>query len=237
MVKILGHLAGFTALVSTPAATAFATVSIPYLFPLPAFFHSAWGESRRAAPSERVKQQQSVTSWFRLQHRVTRTRIKWLQVCQEVSLALRLRPDQSARAAVVLFIVSPGTSGQTPAGKRAPMLSKWPNPNKLSEVSAWARGLWIRRVLVRAQEGQLGRPNATSVASGLRAFLPCQAVCPRLIDFRHCSRPKSFLAADTGLRLERRSGILSTALVLQRTLAPPLTCRCAYQTEDWRTAS
>jgi len=34
------------------------------------------------------------------------------------------------------------------------MLGKWPNPNKLSEMSAWARGLWIRRVRVRAQEGQ-----------------------------------------------------------------------------------
>jgi hypothetical protein len=42
------------------------------------------------------------------------------------------------------------------------MLGKWPNPNNLSEMSAWAGGLWIRRVLVglrppsaRAQEGQL----------------------------------------------------------------------------------
>jgi hypothetical protein len=72
------------------------------------------------------------------------------------------------------------------AGKRAPMLGKWPIPNKLSKMSAQAGGLWIRRVLVRAQEGQLGRPNATSVASGLRASQPCRAVCPRLFDFRHC---------------------------------------------------
>jgi hypothetical protein len=35
------------------------------------------------------------------------------------------------------------------------MLRKWPFPNKLSEMFAWATGLWIRRVLVRAQEGQL----------------------------------------------------------------------------------
>jgi hypothetical protein len=55
-------------------------------------------------------------------------------------------------------VVSPGASGQTPAGKRAPMLGKWPFPNKLSEMPAWARGLWIRRVLVRAQEGQLESP-------------------------------------------------------------------------------
>jgi hypothetical protein len=40
------------------------------------------------------------------------------------------------------------------AGKRAPMLGKWPIPNKLSKMSAQAGGLWIRRVLVRAQEGQ-----------------------------------------------------------------------------------
>ena len=38
------------------------------------------------------------------------------------------------------------------------MLGKWPFPNKLSEMSAWAIGLWIRRVLVRAQEGQLKGP-------------------------------------------------------------------------------
>jgi hypothetical protein len=40
------------------------------------------------------------------------------------------------------------------------MLGKWPNPGKLSEMSAWARGLWIRRVLVRAEEGQLGSLEA-----------------------------------------------------------------------------
>ncbi len=39
------------------------------------------------------------------------------------------------------------------------MLGKWPFPNKLSEMSAWAIGLWIRRVLVRAQEGQLKAPH------------------------------------------------------------------------------
>ena len=35
------------------------------------------------------------------------------------------------------------------------MLGKWPFPNKLSGKVAPAGGLWIRRVLVRAQEGQL----------------------------------------------------------------------------------
>jgi hypothetical protein len=66
-----------------------------------------------------------------------------------------------------LAVVSPGISGQTTAGMRAPMLEKWPNPNRLSEKSAWAGGLWIRRrVLVhlrwpwaRAQEGQLEGPT------------------------------------------------------------------------------
>ena len=38
------------------------------------------------------------------------------------------------------------------------MLWEWPIPNKLSEMFAWAKGLWIRRVLVRAQEGQLEGP-------------------------------------------------------------------------------
>jgi hypothetical protein len=33
----------------------------------------------------------------------------------------------------------------------------------LSEMSAWARGLWIRRVLVRAQEGQLEAPHQTNL--------------------------------------------------------------------------
>ncbi|HJR16729.1 MAG TPA: hypothetical protein VJ808_07735 [Gemmatimonadales bacterium] len=37
------------------------------------------------------------------------------------------------------------------------MLGKWPIRNKLSEMPAWAGGLWIRRVLVRAQEGNARR--------------------------------------------------------------------------------
>jgi hypothetical protein len=50
------------------------------------------------------------------------------------------------------------------------MLGKWPFPNKLSETPAWARGLWIRRVLVRAQEGQLEAPHQT-VGCGAFAVL------------------------------------------------------------------
>jgi hypothetical protein len=63
---------------------------------------------------------------------------------------------QSARSRS-FAVVSAGTSGQTTAGQRAPMLGKWPFPNRLSETSAWARGLWIRRVLVRARRGNLRR--------------------------------------------------------------------------------
>jgi len=35
------------------------------------------------------------------------------------------------------------------------MLRKWPLPNTLSEPPAQAKGLWIRRVLVRAQANPL----------------------------------------------------------------------------------
>ena len=45
------------------------------------------------------------------------------------------------------------------------MLGKWPFPNRLSAMPAWAKGLWIRRVLVRAQEGQ-SSPATTSVVPG-----------------------------------------------------------------------
>ena len=73
-----------------------------------------------------------------------------------------------------LAVVSPGTSGQTTAGKRAPMLGKWPNPNRLSEMFAWAGGLWIRRVLVppsglrSSPGGATGKPCKPI---GLRGFL------------------------------------------------------------------
>ena len=63
--------------------------------------------------------------------------------------------DVPSRDCRSFAVVSPGMSGQTTAGKRAPMLGKWPIPNKLSTKPAQAGGLWIRRVLVRAQEGQL----------------------------------------------------------------------------------
>jgi hypothetical protein len=53
------------------------------------------------------------------------------------------------------------------------MLGKWPFPNKLSEMSAWLTGLWIRRVLVRAQEGQL---EARGLLCSRRALPICWSV-------------------------------------------------------------
>jgi hypothetical protein len=47
------------------------------------------------------------------------------------------------------------------------MLGKRPNPNKLSGKVAPAGGLWIRRVLVRAQEGQYGRRKRGRFCCGL----------------------------------------------------------------------
>jgi hypothetical protein len=55
-------------------------------------------------------------------------------------------------------------------GKRAPMLGKWPIPNKLSGKDALAGGLWIRRVLVRAQEGQLKSASRLATLSQLADF-------------------------------------------------------------------
>jgi hypothetical protein len=77
-------------------------------------------------------------------------------------------------------VVSPGKTGQTRAGKRAPMLGKWPIPNKLSGKVAPAGGLWIRRVLVRAQEGQLKSAGLHPQANPLIFLLCAVAVCQRL---------------------------------------------------------
>src|SRR5207245_779962 len=53
--------------------------------------------------------------------------------------------------------VSPGTSGHRCQTDRAPMLVGTPLPVKLSVCVALGPALWIRRVLVRSQEGQLKR--------------------------------------------------------------------------------
>jgi hypothetical protein len=52
------------------------------------------------------------------------------------------------------------------------MLGKWPIPNKLPGKVAPAGGLWIRRVLVRAQEGQYGRRKRGRFYFGLVARRP-----------------------------------------------------------------
>jgi len=116
-------------------------------------------------------------------------------------------------------VVSPGTSGQTTAGKRAPMLGKWPIPNELSEMSAWATGLWIRRVLVRAQEGQLearselsfGRVSAFSRASELPGRTVADITCSRACSVRSRSFPRArrrsrLLRRMSSLRSTRRTG-------------------------------
>jgi hypothetical protein len=99
--------------------------------------------------------------------------------------------DWSPASCRSFAVASPGTSGQTRAGKRAPMLGKWPNPSKLSKMSAWAGGLWIRSVLVdpkgrlRLTSGGLwleprrASPSAISDYLGWR-FAYLQGVCESL---------------------------------------------------------
>jgi hypothetical protein len=59
------------------------------------------------------------------------------------------------------------------------MLGKWPIPNKLSGKVAPARGLWIRRVLVRAQEGQLEGPTPLRWVGPLRFYARCYSFSAR----------------------------------------------------------
>ncbi len=58
------------------------------------------------------------------------------------------------------------------------MLEKWPIPNTLSEVVASARGLWIRRVLVRAQEEQLEGAASDSPVRRLPLFATVRVTKP-----------------------------------------------------------
>jgi hypothetical protein len=81
-------------------------------------------------------------------------------------------------------VVSPGKRGQTTTGKRTPMLGKWPIPNKLSGMPAWAIGRWIRRVLVhlrwpsaRAQEGQLEAPSRLVRVGAFSYLRQCVSYC------------------------------------------------------------
>jgi hypothetical protein len=68
------------------------------------------------------------------------------------------------------------------------MLGKWPNPNKLSGKSAWAEGLWIRRVLVRAQEGQLESAGALTLVSNPADF---RFVCCDSVPTREAECPQN----------------------------------------------
>lgn len=65
------------------------------------------------------------------------------------------------------------------------MLVKWPNPNKLSEKSDWAGVLWIRRALVRAQEGQLKSAGELTRVSQPADF---RLVCCSSLSREVCSR-------------------------------------------------
>ena len=78
------------------------------------------------------------------------------------------------------------------------MLGKWPNPDKLSGKLAPARGLWIRRVLVRAQEGQL-KVRYHCGGSGLSFLRP---LLLRLLQFLPCAWLGSLLChrLNAGLR-------------------------------------
>src|SRR5881296_2800407 len=51
--------------------------------------------------------------------------------------------------------VSPGQSGRYPPSLRAPMLGGQPLTDMVSSKQTRTARLWIRRVLVRSQEGQL----------------------------------------------------------------------------------
>jgi hypothetical protein len=111
-----------------------------------------WLLSRRPTPGplplERELGQGGVAT-IQLARDIKHDRLVALKVLHP-ELATSLGPEHCCSFAVV----SPGMSGQTTGGKRAPMLGKWPFPNKLSGKVAPAGGLWIRRVLVRVQEGQ-----------------------------------------------------------------------------------
>jgi hypothetical protein len=79
-----------------------------------------------------------------------------------------------------------------------PMEMAYPEHPELSThqahaVLAWARGLWIRRVLVRAQEGQL-EASASICGVGPFSYLRCCYRCPSAPTARrtHRSRPLGF---------------------------------------------
>jgi hypothetical protein len=93
---------------------------------------------RKLHPAPVMGTQPVGVRWFR---RVGRTR---------VSEACLLGSEGRSVAAVCA-----GVTGQPSAWERTPMLGRVAFPSDLPALIAPTGGLWIRRVLVRAQEGQL----------------------------------------------------------------------------------
>jgi hypothetical protein len=90
------------------------------------------------------------------------------------------------------------------------MLRKWPFPNKLSEMFAWATGLWIRRVLVRAQEGQLNSAGELTCVSRPAEFrLVCCSSVPTPVQepAAHQQAPPHFWRVLSALRAGTMSDI------------------------------
>jgi hypothetical protein len=94
-------------------------------------------------------------------------------------------PGVDCRSFAVVF------SGQKRArydAEAGTVLGKWPIPNKLLETPAWAGGLWIRRVLVRAQEGPLTAAaiSATYAAYAAARLDPESVTLSRRVPLPHC---------------------------------------------------
>jgi hypothetical protein len=76
------------------------------------------------------------------------------------------------------------------------MLGKWPIPNKLSGKVAPAGGLWIRRVLVRAQEGQLEGSASLWWCGAYFCFARCYRISGRPAARRLTSRTGDSITFD-----------------------------------------
>jgi hypothetical protein len=76
------------------------------------------------------------------------------------------------------------------------MLGKWPIPNKLSGKVAPAGGLWIRRVLVRAQEGQLEGSASLWWCGAFFCFARCYRISGRPAARRLTSRTGDSITFD-----------------------------------------
>jgi hypothetical protein len=76
------------------------------------------------------------------------------------------------------------------------MLGKWPNPNRLPGKVAPAAGLWIRRVLVRAQEGQLEGSASLWWCGAYFCFARCYRISGRPAARRLTSRTGDSITFD-----------------------------------------